>query len=477
MHHSTLVTSDHFVTQLVSRSEIIPYVSVVSGLSSDSEHPQGTTLEMLVENHRQVIGELSNFHHFELNKSIPEVPVPNLSELYGFPRRVYHLMKYLSYKITKILKRRRDSDRELVTSIIEYLMLCQPTSDAMYASVSKEQLFADLHGPPKAVSQLCALLDFKTQLVGNIPVVLTTEESLHQELAMTIELVGLVVDPKTSYCKVDRLQTHFERLVMSERLPFAAKIRELVAVFPPEDSLQFLDELFGMVIQALNKLGINKKPNDAALVLLMLRFVFDLVYEKNPYFLDCTEDVVGQLGELTLGYLSPPTGFLPPYDPAAKVLDFFRSDPLFSKAIEPLHYIAFYTNTFDILACVEQSLTFIERAAFHYNKGETLVFPFEVTFGLFLGIVIASGIKNWANVANFIDAFTPLSGLCPAFEFSKAKIVASLMQFRQMIQEIEKRLGEPDAAVGQVERQADAAVMAEEVVNAALVQEALEEQG
>jgi hypothetical protein len=55
----------------------------------------------------------------------------------------------------------------------------------------------------------------------------------------------------------------------------------------------------------------------------------------------------------------------------------------------------FYTNTFDILYCFEKSLTFIECAAFHYNKGETLVFPFEVTFWLFLGVVIASGIKNW----------------------------------------------------------------------------------
>jgi hypothetical protein len=118
-----------------------------------------------------------------------------------------------------------------------------------------------------------------------------------------------------------------------------------------------------------------------------------------------------------------------------KVVDFFRADPWFAQSIACLELAVFHTNAFDILDCVEKALTQIERSAFHYNQGETIVFPFEVTFGLFLGVVISSQIRNWERIAAFVDAYTPVSGLCPAFEFSRAKVVASLMQFRQMLKD------------------------------------------
>jgi hypothetical protein len=222
---------------------------------------------------------------------------------------------------------------------------------------------------------------------------------------------------------------------MGEKLPFAGRVQRLVADFPTDDSQRFLDGIFSLVIQALNMLGMNRKPNDGGLVLLLLRFVFDLVDEKNPFLVNDGEDILEKLSKMALEYLSPSADFLPLFDPSQKVKEFFRNNPLFSKAIGPLDHIGFYTNTFVILYCVEKSLTFIERVAFHDNKGETLMFPFEVTFGLFLGVVIASGIKNWENIADFIESFTPLAGLCPAFEFSKAKIVASLMQFQQMMED------------------------------------------
>jgi hypothetical protein len=144
-------------------------------------------------------------------------------------------------------------------------------------------------------------------------------------------------------------------------------------------------------------------------------------------------DVIGQLADVTLAELCPPADFVPSFEDGMKVSDFFRSDPFFSEAIGCLEMAIFQTNGFDILNCVEKALTQIERAAFHYNNGETIVFPFEVTFALFLGIVISAQIRNWERIANFVEAYTPVSGLCPAFEFSRAKVVASLMQLRQMI--------------------------------------------
>jgi hypothetical protein len=230
---------------------------------------------------------------------------------------------------------------------------------------------------------------------------------------------------------------------MCEKSPFHNDCGLLINSFPPVDSLLFLDELFALVVRCLQRLGINRKPNDAALVLLIIRFVFDSVYNLNTYFAEDGEDIIGQLRHLTLGYLSPPTDFMPPFETEGNVVDFFRSDPGFLRAINELYAVTFQTNPFDILACVEKTLTHIERAAFNYNNGQTLIFPFEVTFGLFLGVALGSQIRNWANIANFVEAFTPMSGLCPAFEFSRAKIVASLMQFHQMVEDLKPSPAQP----------------------------------
>jgi hypothetical protein len=129
---------------------------------------------------------------------------------------------------------------------------------------------------------------------------------------------------------------------------------------------------------------------------------------------------------------------LPPYDGHAKVVDVFRGEPMLMDAVHALETIIFQTNPFDILSCVEKALGNVERAAFHFNHRKTYVFPFEVTFGLFLGVAMAADIPSWVHMAQFIEAYTPASGLCPAFEFARAEVVACLMHFRQMIQAMDQ---------------------------------------
>jgi hypothetical protein len=60
-----------------------------------------------------------------------------------------------------------------------------------------------------------------------------------------------------------------------------------------------------------------------------------------------------------------------------------------------------------------------------------------VTFRLFLGVVIASHIRDWDNIASLVEAYKPLSGLCHVFD-SDAKVVASLMQRGQLVRNAER---------------------------------------
>ena len=426
------VTSATFVQELLSRQDIVPYVNVKIGSTQ--------TLEVLQQQHVETLGELTNVYNLRiLAKPIKkEHNTPDLSSLHGMHKRVYHLMRYIEVKIFKLLKKNHEELLHLFSSLIDYLEKCPPTEEKMFVVVDMEKLQARMDNEPQKVKSLRAHFRFKKGLVGNIAAALKDEEMVRRALRQNIENVALSVDEKTSFFPIHPLQTDFERLFMSKMLPFGDMFSELVADFPPADSQMFLQNLFGLVVECLNSLGINKRPNDAALVLLLVRFIFDRLYATNEYYKNDGEDIIGELKNVTMGYLKPQQDFCPKYEDDVCVRDYFRSDPKFYKAIETIEQVVFQTNPFDILDCVEKSLTLIEAAASYYNDGKTYVFPFEVTFGLFLGVVMSSQVRNWVNISTFVEAYTPLSGLCPSFEFSRTKVVACLMQFRRMAEEIKE---------------------------------------
>jgi hypothetical protein len=430
------MSTDHFVTRLVGRPAVTRWVRFLSVASSGSEQPGPDALEVLKSQHRDILGELSNFYNYDLvGKKVQYISTPiNSSTAIGFARRIYHQIRFIDRKIFRLSQKHREAVIRLFDSILDYLAECPPTTNGMYASLPKEELLEYALSPPK-VWILRRYAEFRRGLVAAFRPLTLTEEELRQDLIQVIEVVGRGVDARTSFYRHTPLQNTFERFFLSEKFWFRKGFGELVQAFPADDPPEFLASVFAFVVQCLTELRMNSKPNDASLVLLVIRALFDRVYDKNPFFMEPEDDVVGRLADITLKELAPPAEFLPPFEDNTKVVDLFRGDPLFSESIACIEMVVFQTNGFDILDCVEKALTQIERAAFHYNKGATIVFPFEVTFALFLGVVLSSQIRNWGNIANFVEAYTPVSGLCPAFEFSRAKVVASLMQFRQMLAE------------------------------------------
>ena len=132
-------------------------------------------------------------------------------------------------------------------------------------------------------------------------------------------------------------------------------------------------------------------------------------------------------------------------DVSLKPRDVFRDDPLFGKAVNKFEEIIFYTNPFDIIASIMQTISLIEMAASGYDKDKTLVFPFEVTFGLFLAVVLSScAFYNITELARFVDLYTPQSGMCPSFDYARAKILACATELLQMEQDLANKANKTD---------------------------------
>jgi hypothetical protein len=383
--------TDSLSAELLDHPKLSRWVSVNSLLSSGG--PPSSTLETIRSEHRALISSLRDFSDSELigkpTQSAP--PISSASGTTGFARRVYHQLLYIDHEIAQLNDHHRTEMIKLFDTIIQYLTRCTPTDNGIYATVNRDSLFRFARAHPRSVL-LRRYADFRIALVGSFRPILTTEEDIRYELIQVVEFCGQGVDARTSFYPHNRMQRVFEKFIMSDKLPFSAELTSLIESFPSVNSHRFLDRLFRLVVECLVKLGINRKPNDAALVLLLIRYVFDRVYDVNPFFREPGPDVIGDLSSVVMGQLSPPTDFLPPFDENMKVVEFFRADTFFSQSIAALEMAVFQTNGFDVLDCVEKALTHIERAAFHYNKGATIVFPFEVTFAFFLGVLISSQI-------------------------------------------------------------------------------------
>ena len=416
---------DEVYITLSENKDMVPFVSVVQ-YNGDAQNAAMIT-----------IGEITNFYNFTLLKPITAFKeTPDNSMLPENHLMIYHRMRYIENKINRLRAKHRNSMRDFANKIIEFLQKWPPTDDNMIISVQMNHLKNYLTSDCLKVKCLITHFNFLKSLIEPIINSLPTKKLIIEELKIAIEEMSKLIDPRTSFFPLHKNQMKFERLYMSPLLPFADRIEELTFQYPPLDPQMFLQNLFQLVAYSLEVLGINRKPFDSTLVLLLVRLVFDRVYEKNDLLMNDGDDILRELIDITIGELSPPPDFSPPFNnDDEKVLPIFLYDNHFGKSVESLQLAVFHTNPFDILNCVDQALAKIEKAATIYNNFQTMVFPFEVTFELFMAVSICSQIRNWENLSVFIEQYTPMTGLCPSFEFSKAKIVASVMQFKTMIAE------------------------------------------
>jgi hypothetical protein len=62
-----------------------------------------------------------------------------------------------------------------------------------------------------------------------------------------------------------------------------------------------------------------------------------------------------------------------------------------------------------------------------------MFFSFEVAFGLFLGVLLASEIPELDTIATFVQNYTPKSRLAAVMEYGKSNLVAGALYCRKLI--------------------------------------------
>lgn len=153
------------------------------------------------------------------------------------------------------------------------------------------------------------------------------------------------------------------------------------------------------------------------------------------------DNILQKVHNLTVKVLQPPLNFCPPMKDDDIPAEIFKHDPNYSLAVEQIEFIHFFTNPLDILHHVYYALHEIEMSAAIYKKDDQNddMLPFDVVFGLFTCVVLASDVPEFLRIAAFTNVYAPQHGLCNEFEYTKTKLKSESVQLNQLLLEISEK--------------------------------------
>jgi hypothetical protein len=301
----------------------------------------------------------------------------------------------------------------------------------VFVGLNQSKLEDYLNGDDDKLRRLKAAFGAKYQFVAEHLMALPDAESVRRAVQAQVREFAAKMGDEGSVFAVRERYYRLLRLLTSDLFPFSNAIAASRDKFFELEPKLFLGLLFDLITAMATVLEI--KPTEMrTLNLVVYRIVFDSIFTRQD-FLTPKAELLKRLEWVTVGELRLPIEFCPPRTEAAMApRAVFRADPHFGTAVRELESICFFTNPRDILHCVPTAIKATEAAATHYSGGTVLFFPFEVAFGLFVGVVLSADIPELEAIARFVQQYTPKSRLGTVLEYAKSNLVAAALHCQEL---------------------------------------------
>ncbi|OHT00966.1 hypothetical protein TRFO_32182 [Tritrichomonas foetus] len=423
--------------KLGEHPEYIPFFTVSSINSKIVEIDQILKPE---NQHIHNLSILTNFYNLKLLRNPPkfERKIPKLEYLFGADKMQYNKLLFVETKIFKARKKKYHQDVKFLDNLIAFVFDNPPSN----LPAILEPRIADITEYIENDSaNILALNSYMDERIRHFHIHFIEDQAqIKNEMNQILTYFITFLDQETCLLPGDLISQKFDYYLT--KFPFCEGLNNVMANY--EDLLKnktFIPQLFEQINSTSFYFDFSKAERNIVIILLIFRYLFNSIYYKNMYFspFNSCVDVIGELRNITLESLDLPLDFLPKnIDISLTPSQFFRNDPLFKDAVNELNEINFLTNPLDILGAVHKGLFIIEYAATQYSVRKVLIFPFEVSFGLFLANLLSCEIPQLLQIAEFVEACTPRHGLCPSIEFAKAKILGSSLQCKEMFDSMKK---------------------------------------
>ena len=393
-----------FCRKLVENRDVIKYLSIEYA-GTDMQTDLIFTL-----------ARLTNLYHFDLIAR-PCVIEKNYLRIGIFESRdclAFHEVAFCDHLILKDRRKRRETALELVKVLVDDLTsLVDENIEGLRVKVDEKELTRDMISESWRGK---ALINHEKHLFSKCSNSFIEKEVLK---TMASEMVVEVTEEKP-VCTDGKAQQVFVQAITSNCLESCSEIRELISSFSVDVPKQFIRNLGKLSGVVANEIGCKEPPERKCIFLVLMRFCFNELYPVNKYFKVQGQDVIAELSDRTLKEFDPPAKYYPAEIDVNGTPRQLRDDIHYRAAICHLERISFQTNPIDILNDVHMTMRAIERAASIYGDAGESMFPFEVSFGLFLLVTLASDIPEYINIAKFVQDYTIESYVPQSAQFALA---------------------------------------------------------
>lgn len=369
---------------------------------------------------------LTNLKSFARHQRLPH----DFSYLIGRWKTTWHAVLFAHWKSFHVLQKHCAQNAKMLADLLN-LMLLYPPSEKCLLVLDIDSLKVKLGQTPRNVLTLNSFIEMKLGFLDKLFIRMDNTATVNVCIRMLIEKLAESLDPELSVLPWDPLEYKAHVLLLNENFQFSGRVKSLIREFNGTPPPEFVSKVMEVVEAIWRLLNMKSCVEKATLMLIIYRLVFDECYvlTKAKYPM---KDVLAPLRKLKVKELLLPMQVLRCDDTDLPVIEVFRNDPGYREAIEMLECTQFITNPFDILAQAHRAISKIEETASEIHSDHALVFPFEVTFGLFIGCLVSSDLPDLDRIADFVDKYTPRSGLANNIEYARASLTASVIRCKEL---------------------------------------------
>lgn len=440
--HRNEAANNVFIS-LSQHPEIVPYITIDTVQKLLSDDPIKITREVIYKQYDACMARISEFYQDFIKNKMPVKKRLTL-KLYQYQflnhknRMIYHTLLFLEAMIYEISLSDYQKKAQMFKIILDIIMLYSPEATDLYIILNEDALIKDMKKEPHELIRVKTKYNDLVVLIHKYRSALKSFDVFKFSINQLIHYAKEKANPETNIFSDSFSQFRFEKCILSQYCPLREKYISLIHSYQELDIQLFMTSFYDVINKTLEFLKNPSVLHNAVTITYLFRFVFSQVYlYGNKYFFPIfiTENILGKLSNVTIEELELQLDFCPTIDDLKLIpREVFRNDPHFSGAVVVMETIPYKTNPLDILDTVNNAILIIEESCTFYSKEPIQCLPFDVTFGLFLAILLSSDIPEFNSVVQFVDDCTPSSGLCSPLSYAKSNLIAAKCHLTEMLQ-------------------------------------------
>ncbi|OHT11594.1 hypothetical protein TRFO_18843 [Tritrichomonas foetus] len=386
------------------------------------------------------VASLVNFHNLNLPSMMPkEIKLPSILPEYSssVKRNLSRLVIFFTKLKYDVQLDHFNHYFELCNKLIELFQNDDLLPPYIECDLKETLFYCDALTPDKRIEYIDSFLTRSHDLV--------IHKNRIFEQNYYIKCVNKVIedcksdfDQKKWYLLSYKNQDSFDKLLLGHDNEITHDVFNFLGNFISIPRNKFTETIIMIYQKMVHSFQFENPISVSIFSILYIRAIFSSALRKSPeYFFPKDFENEGERNlletvrqKLTIQDLSPPKDLLPENIQSSDlVFNVFKEIDCFVEIGKMINFMNFYSNPFDMLNEITNSLHLIECYVSNKipNEGGS-VLPFETVFSLFFGSLLTSDLIEIKSLVQFLEDFTPKSRISPSFEYSRMTFTALYKQ-------------------------------------------------